>query len=146
MTDSRAQLSPPVLFSGQKSGGRLGCTAKSICRAISNAFVLNCELFTECSHDDLDNTFSRRVALIFVDTLLQNSWPSKGRWTCRSGEVSFAQKAAEQKGAVGGAHVTFVAIPFHSPNPAPSSVEIGAYNHNRSCPTSCHTCGRDGTG
>lgn len=45
-------------------------TAKTMCRAISNAFVLDCELFTECSHADLDNNSSHRIALVLVDVLL----------------------------------------------------------------------------
>ncbi len=72
LADSRAHLSPPVLFSGQKSLDVCVATAKSMYRAISNAFVLNCELFTQCSHD-LDNNSSHRVALVFVDILLQNN-------------------------------------------------------------------------
>ncbi len=38
-----------------------------------NAFVLNCELFTDCSGADLNNNFFPRVALIFVHGLLLNN-------------------------------------------------------------------------
>ena len=48
-------------------------TVKTKCRAISNAVVLNCELFTGCSHAHLDNNSFHRVALIFVDVLLQHN-------------------------------------------------------------------------
>jgi hypothetical protein len=39
-------------------------TTKSTRRAISHAFVLYRELFTELSHTDLDNKFTDRIALI----------------------------------------------------------------------------------
>src|SRR5260370_30962953 len=42
-----------------------------------NAFVLNCELFTDCSRADLDNNSFRRAALIFDHALLQNNCPGK---------------------------------------------------------------------
>lgn len=47
-------------------------TVKTTFRAISTAVVLNCELFTACSHALLDNNFFHRVALIFVDVRLQH--------------------------------------------------------------------------
>jgi hypothetical protein len=46
---------------------------KTTCRAISNAVVLNCEVFTGCSYAHLDNNSFHRVALIFVDVLLQHN-------------------------------------------------------------------------
>ena len=69
----------------------------------------------------------------------------KGRWTCSLGEVSFAHEAAALRGAAGVAHVTFFTIPFHSPNPVPSSVKMGAHMHRCPCPAVCHAFGRDGT-
>jgi hypothetical protein len=46
-------------------------TAKNMYRAILNAFVLNCELFTDWYHADLDNNLFHPVALICIDVLLK---------------------------------------------------------------------------
>src|SRR5713101_3485288 len=40
----------------------------------------------------------------------------------------------------------FIEIRVHSPNPDPSSIEIGAYNHRSPRPSSCHACGSTGPG
>jgi ribosomal protein S14 len=48
-------------------------TVKTTRRAIANAVALNYESFTRRSHAHLDNNSFHRVALIFVDVLLQHN-------------------------------------------------------------------------
>ena len=48
-------------------------SVKTKCRAIANAVVLHYESFTSFSHPRIDNNFFHRVALVFVDVLLQHN-------------------------------------------------------------------------
>ena len=57
-----------IVLRGKKAVKLCLVTAKTKCRAISNAVVLNCELFTGCHHARLDNNLFYLVALIFVDS------------------------------------------------------------------------------
>jgi len=62
-----------IVLRGKKAVKLCIVAVKTMCRAIADAVVLNCESFTRCSHAHLDNNSFHKVALIFVDVLLQRN-------------------------------------------------------------------------
>jgi hypothetical protein len=60
----RAAVTTHIVLSWKKLWGFAWQPTKSTRRTISHAFVLYRELVTELSHDDLDNKFTDRIALI----------------------------------------------------------------------------------
>jgi hypothetical protein len=68
-----SRVTTRIVLRGKKAVKLCLVTVNTRRRAMANAVAFNYESFTRCSHAHLDNNSFCRVALIFVDVLLQHN-------------------------------------------------------------------------